>query len=76
MTSAIVAKSSFSTALKRYSRSWGLWLLLLVGPVGSRFFISRDDGSAVVIAVGNHLPVLTSAMTLMSRLADISAFSP
>lgn len=62
MTIAMVAKSSFTTALMRYSRSWGLWLLLLVGPIGARFFVSRDDGSAVVIAIGDHLPVLTSAM--------------
>ena len=57
-----VAQSSLVTALKRYSRSWGLWLLLLVGPIGARFFVGRDDGSSVTIAVGNHLPVLTSAM--------------
>lgn len=62
MSAVAVAQSSLTTALKRYSRSWGLWLLLLVGPVGARFFVSRDDGSAVTIAIGNQLPVLTSAM--------------
>ena len=62
MSATAVAQSSLVTSLKRYSRSWGLWLLLLVGPVGARFFVGRDDGSSVTIAVGNHLPVLTSAM--------------
>ena len=62
MSVTAVAQSSLLTALKRYSRSWGLWLLLLVGPVGARFFVSRDDGSAITIAIGDHLPVLTSAM--------------
>lgn len=62
MSAAAVTASSLTTSLKRYLRSWGLWLLLLVAPVGARFFISRDDGQAVVIAVHDHLPVMTSAM--------------
>ncbi len=62
MSALAVAQSSLTSALKRYSRSWGLWLLLLVGPVGARFFVSRDDGTAITIAIGNQLPVLTSAM--------------
>jgi hypothetical protein len=62
MSVIAVAQSSLVTSLSRYSRSWGLWLLLLVGPVGARFMIARDDGSGVQIAIGKHLPVMTSAM--------------
>lgn len=62
MTALAVARSSFVTSLTRYSRSWGLWLLLLVAPVGARFMIARDDGSGIQIAIGKHLPVMTSAM--------------
>ena len=29
-----IAQSSLATSLLRYRRSWGLWLLLLVAPVG------------------------------------------
>jgi hypothetical protein len=61
MTALAVARSSLLTSLTRYSRSWGLWLLLLAGPVGARFMIARDDGSGVQIAIGKHLPVMTSA---------------
>ncbi len=57
-----VARSSLATSLLRYRRSWGLWLLLLVAPVGARFMIARDDGSGIQIAIGRHLPVMTSAM--------------
>lgn len=59
--SVAVARSALSTSLARYSRSWGLWLLLLVAPVGARFMIARDDGSGIQIAIGRHLPVMTSA---------------
>ena len=55
-----IAKSSLSTSLLRYQRSWGLWLLLLVAPVGARFMISDEDGKGVAIAIGDHLPILTS----------------
>lgn len=61
MTSEI-ALTSVRTSLLRYGRSWGLWLLLLAGPVGARFMIARDDGSGVQIAIGQHLPVMSSAM--------------
>lgn len=59
--SVAVARSALGTSLARYSRSWGLWLLLLVAPVGARFMIARDDGSGIQIAIGKHLPVMTSA---------------
>ncbi|OYY67680.1 MAG: hypothetical protein B7Y47_15595 [Sphingomonas sp. 28-63-12] len=60
--SIAVAQSSFWTSLSRYGRSKGLWLLLLVAPIGARFMIAPDDGSGIQIAVGRHLPVMTSAM--------------
>ena len=62
MSAQSTAKSSLSTSLLRYQRSWGLWLLLLVAPVGARFMISDEDGKGVAIAIGDHLPVLTSAV--------------
>src|SRR5262249_30579606 len=38
---------------------WGLWLLLLVAPVGARYMLPID-GTGVIIAIGDHLPVMTS----------------
>lgn len=57
---AAVMQSSLVTSLKRYQRSWGLWLLLLIAPVGARFMISDESGKGVAIAVNGQLPVLTS----------------
>lgn len=57
-----VLRSSFVTSIVRYKRSWGLWLLLLIAPVGARFMISDESGRGVAIAVADQLPVLTSAM--------------
>lgn len=62
MSGVAVARSSLTTSLKRYSRSSGLWLVLLAGPIGARFMIARDDGSGLQIAIGDHLPVMTSAV--------------
>ena len=59
MTAAI-ARSSFTTSLLRYGRSWGLWLLLLVAPIGARYMIPRGDGGGTVIAIGNQLPEMTA----------------
>jgi hypothetical protein len=61
MSATAILRSSLTTSLTRYSRSWGLWLLLLVAPVGARYMIPREDGSGVVIAIGEQLPVMTSA---------------
>lgn len=61
MTARAIARSSLKTSLTRYSRSWGLWLLLLVAPVGARFMIASDDGAGLQVAIGDHLPVMTSA---------------
>ncbi|MCY7271000.1 MAG: hypothetical protein LH485_02950 [Sphingomonas bacterium] len=61
MSAVAVARSAMNVSLRRYSRSWGLWLLLLVAPIGARFMIARDDGSGMQVAIGGHLPVMTSA---------------
>jgi hypothetical protein len=60
MSATAIMQSSLTTSLLRYSRSWGLWLLLLVAPVGARYMIPRPDGSGMVIAIGRQLPVMTS----------------
>jgi ABC-type nitrate/sulfonate/bicarbonate transport system ATPase subunit len=39
-------RSSLLTSLTRYSYSWGLWLLLLIAPIGARFMIARTMASA------------------------------
>jgi hypothetical protein len=59
---AAVARSSLRTSLTRYSRSWGLWLLLLIAPVAARFWIPGENDNIVVIAVNGMAPVMTSAM--------------
>jgi hypothetical protein len=59
--SRAISQSAFDTSLRRYGRSWGLWLLLLVAPVGARYMIPHGDGTGVVIAIGQHLPVMTAA---------------
>lgn len=61
MNLVAIARSAMTVRLLRYSRSWGLWLLLLVAPIGARFMIARDDGSGMQVAIGGHLPVMTSA---------------
>ncbi len=60
MSAVAIARSSLTTSLLRYRRSWGLWLLLLIAPVGARFMISDEDGKGIAIAIGDHLPLLTS----------------
>ena len=62
MSASGVTLSAFKTALKRYSRSKGLWLLLLIGLLGTRFWVPRDDGTTVIIAVNQQLPAMTSAV--------------
>jgi len=62
VTAATVARSSLGTSLTRYSRSWGLCLLLLVAPVGARFWIPDENARTVVISVNGQAPVMTSAM--------------
>ncbi|HYD88666.1 MAG TPA: hypothetical protein VEA80_14420 [Vitreimonas sp.] len=54
-----VMRSSLATSLARYRRSWGLWLLLLIAPIGARYMLPID-GTGVIIAIGNQLPEMTS----------------
>ena len=58
---SVVLRTICTTALLRYSRSWGLWALLLVGLIGTRFMVPRDDGTAVTIAINQQIPVMTPA---------------
>lgn len=60
MSALAISASSLSTSLARYWRSWGLWLLLLVAPIGARYML-RIDGGGVVIAIDGQLPEMTSA---------------
>lgn len=62
MSTAAIARSSLATSLARYSRSWGLWLLLLVAPVGARFWIPDETANMVVISVNDRMPLMTSPM--------------
>jgi hypothetical protein len=62
MSGTAVARSSLQTSLLRYSRSWGLWVLLLVAPVAARFWIPAENATSAVIVVNGQVPVMTSAM--------------
>lgn len=64
--STAILRSSLGTSLARYSRSWGLWVLLLIAPVGARFLINTGDEPNAMIAVHDMAPVLTSAVLGMS----------
>ncbi|MEI9852089.1 MAG: hypothetical protein WDN24_15980 [Sphingomonas sp.] len=57
-----VLRSSLTTGLARYSRSWGLWVLLLVAPIEARLWIATGAEPRAVIAVQGMAPVMTSAM--------------
>jgi hypothetical protein len=59
MTTAVVA-SSLRSSLIRYSRSRGLWLLLLVAPVGARFMVAERGATHSLVAVHQQVPWLTS----------------
>lgn len=65
MSSAVVA-SSLTTSLARYGRSMGLWILLLVAPVGARFMIAARGADASLIAVDDRVPWLTSPVLGMA----------
>lgn len=64
--SLAVVRSSLTTSLVRYGRSTGLWILLLVAPVGARFMIAARGADASVIAVENRVPWLTSPVLGMA----------
>lgn len=61
MSALAIGVSSWRTSLLRYWRSIGLWLLLLVAPLGARYMIYNEDGSGVLIAVDGHLPEMSAA---------------
>ncbi len=63
---ALAAHSAASTSLKRSTRSKGLWLLLLGGLIGARFWLPRGDGTSFILSINNHLPELTSPMIGLS----------
>lgn len=52
--------SAFHTSLRRYGRSAGLWILLLVAPVGARFMIAPRGQAGSVVSVDGRAPWLTS----------------
>ncbi|HEX8641183.1 MAG TPA: hypothetical protein VF704_08500 [Allosphingosinicella sp.] len=56
------ARASLRISLTRYSRSSGLWLLLIVAPVAARFWIPGEGDTSSVIAVNGQAPVMSSAM--------------
>ncbi|MFY8140155.1 MAG: hypothetical protein ACOVMO_05495, partial [Caulobacter sp.] len=58
--SLAVVRSSMTTSLARYGRSTGLWILLLVVPVGARFMIAARGADFTLIALDNRIPWLTS----------------
>ena len=59
---ARITRSSFLTSLRRYSRSWGLWVLLLLAPIGARLWIGdpRDGGAGITII--GKAPIMTADM--------------
>ncbi|QAY78400.1 hypothetical protein [Sphingosinicella sp. BN140058] len=50
----------------RYLNSRGIWLLMLVAPIGARFWVPREDGTAMAVAVDGRLPVMTPAVVGLS----------
>lgn len=54
--------ASLRTDLRRYAGSRGIWLLMLAAPIAARFWVPRDDGSAMAIAIDGHLPEPGSAV--------------
>jgi hypothetical protein len=60
MSAQAVTASSFRTSLRRYSRSMGLWIVLLIAPVGARFMIAGRGATSSMISVNGQVPWLTS----------------
>jgi len=68
---------SLRTDLHRYARSRGIWLVMLIAPIAARFWVPHDDGSAMAISVGGHLPEPSSAVIGLSLGAVcVTAFLP
>jgi hypothetical protein len=72
MSAAAVTASSARTSLLRYSRSMGLWILLLVAPIGARFMVAGRGAGHSLISVGGHVPWLTSPVLGMELGVVIS----
>lgn len=62
MSAAAVAASGFRTSIARYARSYGLWLMLIIAPIGARFWVPRGDGTTITIAIDDRVPVMTWPM--------------
>lgn len=60
MSSLAITTSSLTTSLSRYGRSMGLWILLLVAPVGARFMIAARGDDRALVSVNGQVPWLTS----------------
>lgn len=66
MIGGAVTASSLRTSLIRYGRSKGLWILLLVAPVGARFMVASRGAHQSVISVADRVPWLTSQVLGMA----------
>jgi hypothetical protein len=57
-----VTRAAFATSLIRYRRSWGIWVLMLLAPIGARVWIGGKGDLHATIAVNNLAPVMSAAM--------------
>ncbi len=57
-----VVRSAFATSLARYSRSWGIWALMLLAPIAARLWIGGKGDAHATIAINDKAPLMTSAM--------------
>lgn len=57
-----VVRSAFVTSLARYSRSWGIWALMLLAPIAARLWIGGNGDAHATIAINDKAPLMTSAM--------------
>lgn len=64
--SLAVVRSSLTATLARYGRSLGLWILLLVAPVGARFMVAARGAETSLITVEDRAPWLTSPVLGMA----------
>lgn len=54
-----VARAAAAASFTRYRRSWGLWLILLAGPLAARYMVGRSEGEGVQIGIDGRVPILT-----------------
>ena len=55
-----ITASSARTSLLRYSRSPGLWILLLVAPIAARFMLAGRGATNSIVSVDGRVPWLNS----------------